>query len=250
MLSNDKLIQEAASFKGDAKKQFESALKALLALAWRYRNEVEGDFKWESNPELYDEALRICREMTDGCEQDAKQRLFALVQDTFDYADEDAAWDFIYDYDGENITTRFDMSGSHLLSLLNVWIAAAFVNGFTKEYTRISILRYLNNPFASGLFGAWGKDVFKWGRGYSKNIADQLAVIGQNAIIGGYRYAEWVDAQSKGAMYYIRRRGSTYDCPSCDELCGYPIPIETPFEYLHSRCCCYPEYFYEPMPNV
>ena len=248
MLSNDYLVQEAASYKSDAKKRFDAALKALLVLAWKYKDAMGGDFSFEANPELYAEALRICREMSDGCSEDARKRLYSIVEDSLDYANEDVAWDYASTYEDESITTRFDMAGSHLIKLLDIWIAVAFTNGFTKDYTRISILRYINNPFASGLFGAWGKDVLKWGRGYSKNIADQLAIIGQNAIIGGARYAEWVDEQAKGATYYVRRRGSSYDCDMCESIAGIPIPIDTPFEYLHSRCCCYPEYFYEPMP--
>lgn len=248
MLSNDSLVKAAASFKGDAKKRFETALKALINLAWTYKDALGKDFSFEANPQLYDEALRICRELSDGCSEDTKKRLIAIVEDAVSKSYDDAAWEYAEDANGEDILTRFDMAGSHLLALLNIWIAAAFANGFTKDYTRISVMRYLNNPFASGLFGAWGKDVLKWGRGYSKNIADQLAVIGQNAIIGGARYAEWMNEQENGATYYIRRRGSSYDCKTCDSLCGYPIPISEPFEVPHSRCVCWPEYHYDKMP--
>lgn len=250
MLNRDTLIDEAASYKNDAKKRFDAALAALLALAWRYKDKIQGEFSFSANPDLYDEALRICREMSDGCAEDARKRLFEAIEDSLDYADEDVAWEYAEDLDGEPLMDRLDMAGSHLLDLLNLWIAVALAKGFTQHYTRIVIVRYLNNPFASGYFGAWGKGVLKWGSGYSKNIWEQLSIIGQNAIISGARYAEWVDAQAKGATYYVRRRGSNYDCPDCDALCGYPIPIDEPFDYIHSRCCCYPEYFYEPMEII
>ena len=246
MLDNDKLVNTAASYKTASKKRFDEALKELLQLAWRYKDAMtDGRFSFDADPAMYEEALRICRELSDGCLQDAKNMLVAFVEEYLDNIDANTAWEHILESDEEGILTRFDMSGSHLLDLLNIWVSAAIANDFTMNYTRISVLRYLNNPFASGLFGAWGKDVFKWGRGYSKNIADQLSVIGQNAIISAARYAEWMDSRANGATYYIRRRGSTYDCMVCDERCGYRIPIEQPFEYLHSRCCCWPEYYYD-----
>jgi hypothetical protein len=150
----------------------------------------------------------------------------------------------------EDAIKRFDMAGSHLLQIVEVWVVAAFTNGYSQAYTSISIVRYLSYPAASGLFGAWGKDVFKWGSGYSKDIKAQLAVIGQNLIIDASRRQEWREESAKGATYYIRRRGSTYDCPDCDELCGYPIPIDQPFIRLHSRCVCFPEYHYDKMPTT
>ena len=82
------------------------------------------------------------------------------------------------------------MAGSHLLLLLDIFVMLAFANGFSQAYTRISIGRYMNNPFASGLFGAWGKDVLKWGRGYDRNLMSRLAVIGQNLIIDASRAHE------------------------------------------------------------
>ena len=91
-------------------------------------------------------------------------------------------------------------------------------------------------------------DTLAWGKGYARNILEQLTLIGQGLIIGGGRYAEWVDEQAKGATYYIRRRGSNYDCDVCEGLANKPIPIEVPFEYSHARCMCYPEFHYEPMP--
>jgi hypothetical protein len=143
-----------------------------------------------------------------------------------------------------------DMAGSHLKSLLEIWIALAVANGIPKGELSVLISRYLNNPFASPMWNGLPKDILAWGRGYDRNIVDQLAVIGQNAIVSSARYSEWLNERNKGAQYYIRHRGSWFDCPDCDSLCEYPIPIETPFVWLHSRCMCWPEYFYEPMPNV
>lgn len=250
MLNQQELTDSVAQYKKESKKHFDVALSALLALAWKYKDTLGGDFRFDADSGLYDEALKICRELSDKCAESARKRAETLINESLDYADADAAWESQGETsDGDALIARFDMAGSHLLQLLELWIAVAFTNNFTKGYTRISIIRYLNNPFASGLFGAWGKDILKWGRGYSKNIEEQLALIGQGAIISVARYAEWVDAQAKGAAYYVRRRGSSYDCDMCESIANIPIPISVPFEYLHARCMCYPEYYYDEMPE-
>ena len=238
MLNNDTLTKEAAKYRSDAKKRFDAALAALLTLAWKYKY-MGGDFSFSADQELYSQALDICKEMSNGCLEDAEARIRSLFEEEFEIDNESA----------DDTTERLDMAGSHLLTLLDLWIAVAFTNQFTKEYTRISIVRYLNNPIASGLFGTWGKDILKWGSGYSKNIYNQLTVIGQDFIIDASRMQEWREETDKGAIYYVRRRGSSYYCPDCDELCGYPIPIDQPFQRLHARCCCWPEYYYDEMPT-
>lgn len=42
----------------------------------------------------------------------------------------------------------------------------------------------------------------------------------------------------KGAAGYIGVRQSSYDCPLCDSLCGYFIPITTQVFPAHPRCVC------------
>lgn len=238
MLNNDVLTKAAAGFKSNAKKRFDEALAALLSLAWEYKY-LAGDFRFDADPELYAEALKICREMSDGCMADAQ----AIIQSLFEEEDE------IDNASADEALKSFDMAGSHMISLLDLWIALAFKSGFTKSYTSITIVRFLNDPYSSGLFGRANLEALKWGSGYSKNIVTQLAVIGQNLIIDAARMREWREETENGAMYYIRRRGSGFICPECDELCGYPIPIDVPFVRLHSRCVCFPEYFYEPIPS-
>ena len=222
-------------------------MTALLSLAWEYQSLGE-DFSFEADAALYEEALRICRDLSDKCARDAKNRALQLIRE-YDLYDEDEIWDYAMDEGDNNVLARFDMAGSHLLKLLDLWVAVALSNGFTKEYTRISILRYIGNPYASGLFGKVQKDILRWGRGFDRNLIDQLSVIGQNTIVDAARYAEYLDAVGNGATYYIRRRGSNYVCPECDDLCGEPIPIEEPFIRTHSRCMCWPEYHYSPIPE-
>lgn len=247
MPDNPRLAKSAASFRRAATTEFDRAVKALIDLAFKYK-EMGADFLWERDPELNDEANRICRNLSDTLAEKAKAIARGVFEDSLDDYDFEDSWDRDDDDRYVPIITRFDQEGSHLLELLEIWLALAFLNSITKGELRVLVSRFLSNPFASPLWRGLPLDILKWGRGYSKNIIDQLTVIGQNAIISAYRYGEWQQARAKGAEYYIRRRGSNYDCPECDSLCGYPIPIETPFVWLHSRCMCWPEFHYEPMP--
>ena len=210
MPSNERLIQGAASFKKAASSEFDKAVAALIALAYRYR-EMGEDFLWEGDPDLYDEAMEICRDLSDSLAEKAKAIARGVFEDSLDDYDFDEAWD----------------------------------RGDSDEYIPILTRFYLSNPFTSTLWKGLPKDALKWGRGYSRNIIDQMSVIGQNAIVSAYRYAEGRQETAKGATYYIRRRGSNYDCPDCDSLCGYRIPIYEPFDFIHSRCMCWPEYHYD-----
>lgn len=249
MLNNDTLTKGVASFKKDSGKEFDKAVAALIALAYRYKY-MGADFLWEKDPELDAEANRICRDLSDALAEMAKSIARRIVAGNIDWYDFDDAWDAERDENFVPIVTRFDQQGSFLKGLLEVWIALAFVNALSQGELRVMVSRYLANPFASPLWKNLPKDILDWGRGYAKDIRAQIAVIGQNSIIAAARLAEWQDAAARGATYYIRRRGSSYNCDDCQDAANKPIPIEIPFEIKHSRCCCFPEYHFEPLPNV
>ena len=242
-VSKERLVREAARFKDDASKEFDKAVKALLDLVWS-EGSPSADFLFESDPELDAKANAILRGLSDNLAARAKARAASIVRESLDGYGFEESWEETADEDDATILFRFDMEGSHLKELLEVWIALAAVNAIRKSELRVMISRYLKNPYASPLWRGIPLDAIKWGRGYSRDIIDQLALIGQNAIVGTARHAEWMKELENGAVYYIRRRGSTYDCAVCDEMANKPIPISIPFQFLHSRCMCWPEYFY------
>ena len=248
MLDNEELARKAAAFKRDSRKEFDKAVAALIALAFEYRL-MDVFFLWENDPELDARANEICRNLSDRLAALAKDTARRICEESFDAYDFDAAWA----EENENEERRgtfpvlplLDQQGSLLKELLEIWVALAFLNNIGQGELRVEISRHLANPFLSRLWKGLPTSALKWGRGYPKNVAEQLAVIGQNAIVDAVRNAEWQDAVARGCNYYIRHRGSNYYCPDCDDLCGYPIPIEEPFEFLHSRCMCWPEYIKE-----
>ena len=246
-IPNDSLIKSAASFKRDASKEFDRIVKALIALVWA-KTTPTVDFLFESDPDLDAEANALLRGFSDTLSELAKKRAEDVIRASLGYDDSDYAWETVEGEDYDSVLFRFDMQGSHLKELLDIWIAIAVLYKISQSELLVLISRYINNPYTSPLWRGIPRDALRWGRGYSLNILDQIAVIGQNAIIGAARYAEWMDERRKGAKYYIRRRGSNYDCDECQDMANVPIPIETPFEIPHPRCCCYPEYFYGEMP--
>jgi len=244
-IPNEALIREAASFKRDASKEFDRVVKALIDLVWA-ANAQSADFLFESDPALDAEANALLRDFSDTLASLAKKRAEEIIRASLDYYDFGEDWSHVDE--GDEVVYRFDMAGSHLKELLEIWIALAVLNEISKGELRVLVSRYLNNPYASPLWRGIPLDSLRWGRGYSRNILEQITVIGQGAIIGAARHAEWIEERRKGAKYYIRRRGSNYNCDECQDMANVPIPIETPFEIPHPRCCCYPEYFYGGMP--
>jgi len=244
MPNNQRLTKLAASFRNAASSEFDRAVKKLIALAWEY-GEPTDNFLWETNPEMDAKANEILRELSDNLARKAKETARSAIANELEFLDFNELWDEANGDDGgATLLFRFDMQGSHIKELLAIWIALAAVNHIGKTHLRILISRYINNPFTAPLWKGIPLDALRWGSGYSKNIVAQLAVIGQNAIVAAKRLAEWKEAAENGADYYIRRRGSNYDCKECDALCNKPIPMDVPFEFLHSNCMCYAEYHY------
>ena len=240
MVDRKALTTRVASFKKSASRLFDKAVDELVALAFKHAN-AGADFLWDMDPGLDEEANKICRNLSDAMAEKAKELARLAVEDSFEYEGFDDAWE----HENDGLLTILDQQGSFLKELLEIWVALAFVNAISKGELRVMLSRYMANPFLSPLWGGLPKGVLKWGRGYQRDLLAQFVLIGQEAVIRAFLYAEWKNASANGAKYYIRRRGSWYDCRDCDDLCGFPIPIETPFQHPHPRCMCWPEYHYE-----
>lgn len=244
-MTNETIIAQAAAFKTDARKEFEAAVAALIALAFRYKR-LGANFLWDSDPVLEEEANAILRGLSDTLSEKAKARALAIAREE-EWSTGDEAWEDVNEKVDTPILTRFDQQGSFLRELLEIWIALAFVNGLTQNYLKISVIRYLANPYASPLWKGLPAGLLKRGAGYQRDIIAQLALIGQDGIVDAVRRAEWMDATERGAYYWVWRRGSGFLCDECEANKGKAFPIDIPFDTLHPRCMCWPEYHYEPM---
>lgn len=244
-MDNEILIAQISAFKSDSRREFEKAVEALISLAYRYRRLGE-NFLWDADPSLELEANEILRGLSDSLAEKAKARALAIIRKE-EWGWEDDAWEDANEREDEPLLTRLDQQASFLRELLEIWIAIAFVEGLSQSYLNILVIRYLSNPYASPLWKGLPANLLKHGPGYQRNIIDQLALIGSDGIVNAVRLAEWMDAREKGAVYYIRRRGSFYRCDECQSLANKPIPIEVPWDFTHARCMCYPEYHYGPI---
>lgn len=243
MLDNARLSEDTASFKRYASKEFWQAVSELIALAYKYAS-AGADFLWDMDPNLDAEANRILQDLSDSLAEKAKAIARSVIEESFELGDLDEAWDRDNGNAYVPIVTRLDLQGSHLKELLEIWVALAFVHHISKSELKVLISRYLANPYASPLWKRLPQDAIKWGRGYARNVLEQMTVIGQGAIVAAVRYAEWNDARDTGADYYVRRRGSGYECKVCQDMANKPIPIYVPFEIPHPRCMCWPEFFH------
>ena len=207
-ISNDRLISEAAAFKREAAREFDKAVKALLDLVWAKRAPSR-DFRFTDDPEIDAEANAILRGLSDTLVAMAKARAEAVIRESltdYDFGEEwTEDWESANDEGDEPLLWRFDMEGSHLRDLLEIWIGLAVLNGISKSELRVEISRYLKNPYASPLWRGVPKGALAWGRGYSKDIVDQIAVLGQNAITMAARRAEQRNEKDNGATYSHRR---------------------------------------------
>ena len=242
-MTNDRIIEQATAYKKEVRDLFEKAVADLIALGYKYSSQG-ANFLWTSNPTLDAEANKILRGLSDQAAARAKARALKIIE-SLEWDRGEYAWNEVSESGEHPLLFRFDMQGSFLKELLEVWLALAFVNNLSQSYLRISVIRFINNPYASPLWRGLPAGIVSWGRGYGRNIIDQITLIGTDSIIGATRYAEWLDASARGAVYYIRRRGSNFKCDVCESLANTPIPIDVPWDFTHARCMCYPEYHYE-----
>lgn len=72
----------------------------------------------------------------------------------------------------------------------------------------------------------------------AKSSITNLKVLLSGTMADALNKADIYLMSGKGAAGYIGVRQSTYDCPVCDSLCGYFIPITEQVFPAHARCVC------------
>lgn len=72
----------------------------------------------------------------------------------------------------------------------------------------------------------------------AKSSVTNMKVLVSYLILDVMNKADLYLMRSRGIAGYIGVRMSTYDCPLCDSLCGYFIPIDIQVFPAHPRCVC------------
>ena len=88
-------------------------------------------------------------------------------------------------------------------------------------------------------------DVPSYGKGYYKNAYQNIVRNASQVIALAWGQAEQEYGQEIGAVGYFVHRGSSYNCPVCDDLCGYVHDITTMVIPAHPRCCCRAEFVFK-----
>lgn len=150
-----------------------------------------------------------------------------------------------------NVQNTVDKYSSHLKFLLEGWIAIGFANKLSKGQLLTDIMAYMDNPYINPLWrdafadgmqyttkiireGGW-----KWGKGTPISPVKGMALTQSNFINTAYQKGVVNGFVRNGAIGYRVHRGSTYDCPTCDEACVGVHPLTEIVTPLHLRCCCW-----------
>lgn len=229
------------------------AVTRILALAYLYKEFVEGEFRFEDFPDLDERVNAILRGLSDKGAEIARQRVRdALALLDGEYEDYE---DIVEEVENENegMLWAFDMHSSNLKKLLEGWLTIAFANGWSQADALAKIASNLDEPQTSPMWRdairakVIDPNEYRFGRGYQRNIPNAMKVLAVWVIIRVFAEAQRREQTAKGATFYVRHRGSNYNCPECDDLCEIPFPIEEPITIPHPNCMCWTEYFYTPL---
>ena len=238
MTDHEAVIDAMASVKGDVKKRTDEAIAAILLLAWAFR---QTGFSFEDYPELDEKVNKLLQALSDGNLADAEKRAKALLEELGLEDWEEAARKYAArEIDGENAPWRLDLHASHLKELLAGWIAVAAAQKLSLSQTRLLMNTYGGAPWLSKKWRESGLGKIGWGSGYQTDVVSAMTVIGQDLINQTYQYAKVHQMKEQGVTHYRTIRGSTYDCPLCDEMTKKRWPIDEVVLPYHPRCVCIP----------
>ena len=91
---------------------------------------------------------------------------------------------------------------------------------------------------------SYGFDEPHFGKGVEISSFGALDTILTTGIADAWMYWGYEDALARGAKGYFVERGSSYNCPLCDSMCGVFRDISDT-EHLppfHLSCCCFVVY--------
>lgn len=230
------LTSQMADAKKDVRKRVEKAVDDILSAVWRFRS---AGFRFEDYPELDVEVDQILQDLSDNNLEDAIKRSKDLLRtmeliDFYEESEEFAQ----QEVGGETPVYRFDMQSSHLKEIIEAWIVISFASNLTKTETRTNLFKYINNPSASTLWKEHYFGDFHWGKGYSRNPLEQMAVISQGIINTMFQYAKIQQFKEDGAIGYRTVRNSSFHCPYCDSMTERVWPLDEIVIPYHPRCVC------------
>lgn len=244
----ERVIEEMARAKDDVERRLRQYIPEIIreCMAFAYLGKT---FTFDIQ-DLSDKVNAELIALSDAILDDIESRAKTAIKYAEEEDDEDAILLYIRRKIGEeDLVQRLDKHCSTLRYFLEGWIAIGMVKNIREYELTNQILSHLDNPFASPLWqeafdaGYLSTAIqtrgYSYGKGNQRDVLSALTEIERYAINEAYQYGSMLNFAKRGAVGYRVHRGSTYDCPSCDELTKTIWPIDTLVLPNHPRCMCY-----------
>lgn len=244
----ERIIEEMARAKDDVERRLRQYIPEIIreCMFFAYLGKT---FTFDIQ-DLSDKVNAELIALSDAILDDIESRAKTAIKYAEEEDDEDTILLYIRRQIGEeDLVQRLDKHCSTLRYFLEGWIAIGMVNNIREYELTNQILSHLDNPFASPLWqeafdaGYLSTAIrtrgYSYGKGNQRNVLSALTEIERYAINEAFQYGSMLNFAKRGAVGYRVHRGSTYDCPSCDELTKTIWPIDTLVLPNHPRCMCY-----------
>ena len=151
------------------------------------------------------------------------------------------------DISGDNFYGRLDNHTDTYRKEIEGLVAAGLLIGASKAKMKASMKQYVHTPYLNPIF----KDAAKLNQGKAEVLASKglhlgvgisnsafnsINTLGRYTIGDAWMYDWYDDWNTKGAIGYEIRRGSSYPCSICDSNVGFHTDGNLP--PYHPRCVC------------
>lgn len=129
-------------------------------------------------------------------------------------------------------------------------IKAGTLLGYSDQQILSSIRTNYKNPYKSSVITkAQKKDIDiatpSYGKGIFRNAYQNIVRNSKQVISIAWGKADLEYGKEMGAIGYRVFRGSSYDCPICDDLCGYVHDMDVMVIPAHISCVCRTQFVFK-----
>lgn len=245
----ERIVDEMSKVRGDVERRMRRRISEIIdeCQGFSYLGQM---FTFDYDDELSRKINGILISLSDDIMGDIESRAKVAISEAEEEEDEDVILAHIKrEINGEDLTARLDRHNSALRYFLEGWIAIGFAESISRQSLLSDIFSYMDNPFASPRWqSAFGKGYassairsygYTFGKGNQRNVLNALSLAGEYAINESFQYGRIMRYGKDGAIGYRTHRGSTFDCPYCDELTRTVHPLTDIVLPAHPRCVCY-----------
>ena len=232
---SEAVLQEIAGASTDVRTKLAKKVAAILALVESYRHLGKG-FTFDCDSTLDRQVNKLLAELSDEVLEDTEERMRKAIREAEDEEDSDEIIAWVKS--DKNAQDTLDKYASHLKFILEGWVTIGFANQLSSGNILSNLLAFIANPYISPL---WIK-AFKEGKEYAAKIIQDggyhwkkgmpvsplrgLVMVESDMINTAYNHGVIYHYRHSGAIGYRVFRGSSYDCPRCDEQCVGIHPID------------------------